>query len=87
MKLEFTLTPSASDINFITQKINEDGSDFGSAYPFAFFIRDKAKNIIAGCNGSVIFGCIYTDQLRARPKNPQKCLIWLKRKYVKVACT
>lgn len=63
MKIERTLTPSEQDINFLTQKINEETPDKGSAYPFAFFIRDKEGAIIAGCNGSVIFGAIYTDQL------------------------
>jgi GNAT superfamily N-acetyltransferase len=35
--------------------------------PFAFFIRDEKNQIIAGCNGSVIFGSIYTDQLWVHP--------------------
>lgn len=37
--------------------------EFGTAYPFAFFIRDEQGQIIAGCDGSVVFGSIYTDQL------------------------
>lgn len=63
MNIEFTTAPNAADINFITQKINEETTDFSSAYTFAFFIRDDAGNIIGGCNGGVVFGCIYTDQL------------------------
>ena len=63
MKIEFSTTPNAADIDFITQKVNAEGVEFGSAYPFAFFMRNESGNIIAGCNGSVIFGCIYTDQL------------------------
>jgi GNAT superfamily N-acetyltransferase len=61
--LEFTTSPVTADIDFLTQKINEESTDFGLATPFAFFMRDERGNLIAGANGSVIFGCIYTDQL------------------------
>ena len=67
MKIEHTVTPHNEDINFLTQKINQEVSDKGTAYPFAFFIRDNENEIIAGCNGSVIFGAIYTDQLWVSP--------------------
>lgn len=30
-------------------------------------MRDEHNQIIAGCNGSVIFGSIYTDQLWVHP--------------------
>ena len=63
MEIEFTNYPDTTDLDLLTQKINQESESFGAAYPFSFFIRDEAKNIIAGCNGSVIFGCIYTDQL------------------------
>lgn len=63
MNIEFTKHPNAVDLDFLTQKINQEIQGFGSAYPFAFFVRDEIGNIIAGCNGSVIFGAIYTDQL------------------------
>lgn len=68
MKIEHTLHPASQDIDFLTQSINKETSDFGAAYPFAFFIRDNNSNIIAGCNGSVIFGVIYTDQLWVQPE-------------------
>lgn len=63
MKITKTLSPSTKDIEFLTKKINEETADKGSAYDFAFFIRDNMNEIIAGCNGSVIYGSIYTDQL------------------------
>lgn len=63
MNIEFTTNSSSTDIDFITQKINEESLEFGSAYPFAFYIKDEDSKLIAGCNGSVIFGSIYTDQL------------------------
>ena len=67
MKIEFTKSPASIDIDFLTQKINQETPELGEAYPFAFFVRDKNNQIIAGCNGSVIFGSIYTDQLWVRP--------------------
>jgi GNAT superfamily N-acetyltransferase len=69
MGIEFTLTPDSADIDFLTQKINTETPKFGSAYPFAFFLRDKHNHIVAGCNGSVVFGAIYTDQLWVDPKH------------------
>ena len=67
MSLEYTSTLSSEDIDFLTQKINKETPEFGEAHPFAFFIRDENNQIIAGCNGSVIFGSIYTDQLWVQP--------------------
>lgn len=67
MRLDFTLPPSSKDIDFLTQKINEETKSAGSAYPFAFFIRDDKEEIIAGCNGSVIFKTIHIDQLWVHP--------------------
>ena len=63
MKIAHTPTPTSADIDFLTQKINQETPEFGEAHPFAFFIRDEKNQIMAGCNGSVIFGSIYTDQL------------------------
>ncbi|OGV52201.1 MAG: GNAT family N-acetyltransferase [Legionellales bacterium RIFCSPHIGHO2_12_FULL_42_9] len=67
-------TPAAADIDFLTQKINQETPDFGSAHPFAFFVNDEKNQIIAGCNGSVIFGSIYTDQLWVHPEHRGKGL-------------
>ncbi len=66
-KIERSINPSQKNIEYLTQKINEETADKGKAYPFAFFIRDDKDMIIAGCNGSVIFGTIYTDQLWVHP--------------------
>ena len=63
VNIQYTSTPTSADIDFLTQKINKETPEFGEAHPFAFFIRDDKNQIIAGCNGSVIFGSIYTDQL------------------------
>ena len=74
MKIEHTSSPHAVDIDLLTQKINQETTDFGSAYPFAIFIRDENNQIIAGCNGSIIFGSIYTDQLWVHPDHRKRGL-------------
>ena len=74
MKIEHTSTPASEDIDFLTQKINQETPDLSSAHPFAFFVRDEHNQIIAGCNGSVIFGSIYTDQLWVHPDHRKKGL-------------
>jgi len=67
MNIEKTLSPSSQDTDFLTLKIHSETSGFGEWYPFGFFIRNDAGEIIGGCNGSVIFGAIYTDQLWVHP--------------------
>lgn len=67
MNIEFSRSPRHQDIDFLTQRINEASPNHEPAYCFAFFIRDGNGEIIAGCNGSVVFGSIYTDQLWVHP--------------------
>lgn len=63
MKIQFSAHPSSVTANFLTQKINQETLAWGEASPFEFVIRDESDDIIAGCNGCVIYGSIYTDQL------------------------
>ena len=63
MDIEGTLQPSSHEIDFLTQRINEETSTYGEAYPFGFFMKDASGQIKAGCNGSVIYGALYVDQL------------------------
>jgi GNAT superfamily N-acetyltransferase len=74
VNIQYTSTPASEDIDFLTQKINQETPEFGEAHPFAFFIRDERNQIIAGCNGSVIFVSIYTDQLWVHPDHRKKGL-------------
>lgn len=74
MNIEHSCTPATADIDFLTEKINQETPAFGSAHPFAFIVRDEINQIIAGCNGSVIFGSIYTDQLWVHPEHRNKGL-------------
>lgn len=62
-KIEYTNEPLARDVDFITDKISQETPEYGDATPFAFFIRDDENKIIAGANGFVIYGAVYTDQL------------------------
>ncbi len=63
MKFEITESPSNEDLEFLTNQINKEASENGSAHAFAILARDESGKIVAGCNGSIIFGSIYTDQL------------------------
>ncbi len=67
MKIEHTASPESKDIDFLTRKIHEETPEYGSASSFGFFIRDDHDNIIAGCNGFVFYGNVYTDQLWVHP--------------------
>ncbi|MBS0236488.1 MAG: GNAT family N-acetyltransferase [Proteobacteria bacterium] len=70
MNIILTESPESADIDFLTQAINQEApKEYGSAHPFAFFARSEDDSIIAGCNGSVIYGTIYTDQLWVDPKH------------------
>jgi GNAT superfamily N-acetyltransferase len=67
VKLSYTLSPDDKDIGFLTKKINEETVEKGTVSPFAFFIRDDRGDIVGGCNGFILYGAIYTDQLWVHP--------------------
>lgn len=66
-EFEITENPISKDLDFLTDQINKDSKGHGSAYPFAIFLRNQSGEMIAGCNGSIVFGSIYTDQLWVDP--------------------
>lgn len=68
LKFEITEFPNPEDEDFLTKKINEETPNQGYAVGFAVFIRDNKDVIVAGGNGSIIYGSIYTDQLWIRPE-------------------
>lgn len=73
MKLEITNQPLTHDVDFLTQKINEEiPAQYGVAHPFAIFMKTVDGSILAGCNGSIICGVIYTDQLWVHPEYRRK---------------
>lgn len=57
------VTPSEDEINFLTHQINQETPEYGAARPFGFFKKNESGIILAGCNGFIMFGSIYTDQL------------------------
>lgn len=67
MKVIREENPRSEDVLFLNEQINTETAEYGKAFPFAFFIRDDKENIIAGANGFVIYGAIYTDQLWVAP--------------------
>ncbi|AIK97082.1 GNAT family N-acetyltransferase [Candidatus Odyssella acanthamoebae] len=71
MKIDYTPVPDSTEIDFLTQKLNKETPEFGAAETFAFFIRHETNQIIAGCNGSIFYGAIYTDQLWVHPQHRQ----------------
>jgi ribosomal protein S18 acetylase RimI-like enzyme len=72
MKIEFTTSPQKDDIDFLTKKIDEETKEYGPMPAFAFFFRNKNDQIIAGCNGFVVYGAIYIDQLWVHPEYRKK---------------
>ncbi|WP_298623942.1 N-acetyltransferase [uncultured Legionella sp.] len=68
MKIEFDPNPNKSDIDFLTNKINQETEDYGQATPFGFFIKNSNHKIIAGANGFILYGSVYTDQLWVLPE-------------------
>lgn len=72
MKIQASLDPVVLDT--LTTRINESTPEYGTAYPFTFIINNEHGHLIAGCNGSVVYGAIYTDQLWVDPKHRQKGL-------------
>lgn len=72
MDFKITTDLKSSDVDFLTRKINDEAKSQGiteEAYCFGIFIRDDQGEIIAGANGSVIYGAIYTDQLWVHPEH------------------
>jgi len=62
-KIEKTLSPKNSDVEFLLKKIIEEYPKYGVDSPFAFFIRDDEKKIIAGVYSAIIYGVVYTVRL------------------------
>jgi GNAT superfamily N-acetyltransferase len=68
MKFEIADHPTTEDLDFLTQKINEEAPpEYGKAHGFAIFLSSAEGSVLAGCNGSILFGEIYTDMLWVHP--------------------
>ncbi|CAL8122622.1 unnamed protein product [Orchesella dallaii] len=80
LELEEKFNPSTNEIDFLTEKINTESRALnipGDAYPFGIFLKKRnttsassseaEAEIVGGCNGSIVYGSIYTDQLWVHP--------------------
>lgn len=55
MQIEHTSTPANQDIDFLAKQINQETTDFGSAYPFAFLMQIDFERPGYTKNASCIF--------------------------------
>lgn len=61
---------SYEEIDFLTEQMNEEAQSLGiftEAFPFSFSVRGACGNILAGCQGALEYGAIYTDKLWVHP--------------------
>lgn len=68
MNIEFTDQPKREDTDFLCNKIYSGTEKLGDFTPFGFFIKDDNGNILAGCNGCLFFGSVFTDQIWVDPQ-------------------
>lgn len=64
--IEYDSCPSDKDIQILSKGLMEYATLHKNQPPietFAFFIHDKQKRIVGGCNGFIYYGCLYIDQL------------------------
>lgn len=75
LRFEISKSPSHTFIEFLCKKINEEAQeDYGKAYNFSIIIYNNTQEVIGGCNGSIVFGSIYTDQIWVEPSHRNKGL-------------
>jgi ribosomal protein S18 acetylase RimI-like enzyme len=64
--ISYKLNPSPEDIQVLGDAIMENAKqkkEMTKFDSFAFFLRDEAAEIVGGCNGNNLYGCLYIDQL------------------------
>jgi ribosomal protein S18 acetylase RimI-like enzyme len=68
LTFKFIENPTQDELDFLTEKINQETPERGWACPFAIFAYTIENRIIAGCDGAIIYGVIHTDQLWVDPE-------------------
>lgn len=66
MKFTFTEDPSEEEIAILSKGIADDVWEIRNTEyfkPFAIFHKNEDGIILAGCNGMLLFGSLYVDQL------------------------
>lgn len=64
--ITFESNPSQDDIQRLYDGISIHAKQQKNIPPlefFAYFIRDENHNILGGCNGNTLYGCLYIDSL------------------------
>ncbi len=64
--ITFEAHPSSDDIQRLYDGISAYAKHQKGIRPFeffAYFIRDQNNNILGGCNGNTLYGCLYIDSL------------------------
>ncbi|MBP6951636.1 MAG: N-acetyltransferase [Alphaproteobacteria bacterium] len=58
--------PSSEDVAVLDQGIEDNArlkKGMDPIEPFAFFVKDQKGQVLAGCRGDIIHGCVYTGSL------------------------
>lgn len=63
ISIQHTSTPDAKFVDMLTDHINESYKKYGQAKAFGFIAKDEDGKVIAGCNGFLLYGTAYIDQL------------------------
>jgi predicted acetyltransferase/GNAT superfamily N-acetyltransferase len=66
LRISFESNPEPNDIQIIADGIKAYAKKKKALTPwdyFAFFIRDQENNVVGGCDGNELYGCLYIDQL------------------------
>lgn len=66
LEILFESNPEQSDIQVLADGIKAYAKEKKALPPwdyFAFFIRDQDNNVVGGCDGNTLYGCLYIDQL------------------------
>ena len=65
-KISRETDPKPEDVQILSNGIMANAKKIKGFKPlefFAFFIRDNNDDIVGGCNGTNLYGCLYVDQL------------------------
>lgn len=64
--IKYESNPSSQQVELLSSGIiayAKEKKDLKPLEPFGFFVQDESDQIIGGCNGVILYGCIHTDQL------------------------
>jgi len=62
----FDPVPAAEDVNVLNKGLSDNAKKIKNLEPmesFAFFVKDKEGQVLAGCHGDLFYGCLYVGSL------------------------